>query len=400
MLHPLSEEPQVNWTNWSGRLRSQPGSIERPVDETETIAVVRKSLSAGQRVRCVGAAHSHAPLVVTDETLLDLSHLSGVIKIDTDRQHATCWAGTRIADLGGPLYAAGLALYNQGDIDRQAIAGAIATGTHGTGRQLRNLSASVLGARVILADGTLVDCDADHEPDLYEACRLSLGAVGIVTSLRLSLRPAYHLQEKMWLEDLDDILNRVDTLSTKTRHFEFFWLPGKTQAACKSLEETRAEPCYPLATEGSRLARSYEVLANDRPDKHTEMEYSVPLAAGADCVRALREMIAHEFPALAWPIEFRTLAQDDVWMSTAYERPTATISVHQGIELDDGPLFRASEEIFRAFNGRPHWGKVHTLNGDELAECHPRWKDWWRVRDQFDPTDRFLNPYLGAWVGR
>ena len=198
----------------------------------------------------------------------------------------------------------------------------------------------------------------------------------------------------MWLEELDEVLERIDELTAATRHFEFFWMPGSERAACKALAETDEAPRYPLAKEGERLAWSYDVLANDRPDKHTEMEYSVPAQAGPRCVRELRDLIAREFPQLRWPLEYRTLAPDDVWLSTAYERPTVTISVHQGIDADDEPLFRACEEVFCSHDGRPHWGKVHYLDGGTLAAIHARWADWWRVRDQFDPDARFLNEFL------
>jgi FAD/FMN-containing dehydrogenase len=218
--------------------------------------------------------------------------------------------------------------------------------------------------------------------------------VGVVTQLRLSVRDAYRLKERMWLEEVDAVLERLSDLTTATRHFEFFWMPGSARAACKALDETDEAAVYPLAKEGERLAWSYDVLANDRPDKHTEMEYSVPAEAGPACIRELRELISREFPKLAWPLEYRTLAADDVWLSTAHGRPTVTISVHQGVDQEDEPLFRACEGIFRRYDGRPHWGKVHYLEGDELAECHPRWHDWWRVRDRFDPDDRFLNSFL------
>ena len=129
--------------------------------------------------------------------------------------------------------------------------------------------------------------------------RLSLGAVGVVTELSLSVRAAYKLAERMWLDPLDDVLARIDALSRATRHFEFFWMPGSARAACKALAETDAEPVYPLAQEGARCAWSYEVLANDRPIRHTEMEYSLPIARGAACFDALRARIARDFPACA-----------------------------------------------------------------------------------------------------
>jgi FAD/FMN-containing dehydrogenase len=382
------------WSNWSGRVSAQPAEIARAGDEAAVIAAVRRAANADVALRCLGAGHSHAPLVATAGVLVDLEDLAGVVRVEVERGLATLRAGTRISALGAPLRAAGAALHNQGDIDRQSIAGAVATGTHGTGCELRNLSAAVVGARLVLADGEVVECDAQREPELFEVAKLSLGAVGVVTELSVSVRAAYKLAERMWLDPLDDVLARIDALSRATRHFEFFWMPGSARAACKALAETDAEPVYPLAQEGARCAWSYEVLANDRPIRHTEMEYSVPIERGAVCFAAVRAKISRDFPDLRWPLEYRTLAADDLWLSTASGRATATISVHQGIDEPDEPLFRACEEIFAAHDGRPHWGKVHYRGGAELAALYPRWGDWWRVRDRFDPSGRFLGPYL------
>ncbi len=386
------------WSNWSGRVTAQPAEILAPRSEEEVCEAVRAATQAGRTIRCMGATHSHSALVPTDGLLLDLSHLSGVVACDSQAHTARVLAGTRIADLGAPLRAAGLALRNQGDIDRQAIAGAVATGTHGTGRTLGNLSSGVRGVRLVLANGEVRTCSADADPELFRAAQLSLGALGVVTELTLDVRDAYRLEEKMWLEELDAVLDRIDELVDATRHFEFFYMPKGTRAACKSLAETGAEPVYPLAAEGQRLAWSNEVLANDRPDKHTEMEYSVPYANGPACVREIVALVKADFPDLAWPIEYRSLAADDVWLSTAYERETVTISVHQGIEHDDAALFRACEQVFLRHGGRPHWGKVHFLRARELAEIHPRFGDWWRVRDRIDPDRRFVNDTLRGYA--
>ncbi|HIL01658.1 MAG TPA: FAD-binding protein [Myxococcales bacterium] len=386
----------AEWSNWSGRIHAAPHTILVPGSEDEIVQAVRGAADRGLSVRVVGAAHSHSPLVPTDGVLLDLAQLTGVVHADGETLTARLRPGTRIADLGAPLRAQGVALLNQGDIDRQAIAGAVATGTHGTGSALRNLSAGLLGARIVQADGSVQECSAQREPELFEAARLNLGGLGILSELTLRVRPAYRLQEKMWLEPVDAVLDRLDELTGATRHFEFFWMPGSDRAACKSLAETDAEPVYPLAEEGKRRGWSDEVLANHRPDKHSEMEYSIPKEHGADCFRALREMLHRDFPDLAWPLEYRTLAADDVWLSTAYRRETVTLSVHQGVDQDDEPLFRACEAIFRGYAGRPHWGKVHFQSADDLAGLYPRWADWWRVRDHWDPECRFLNPHLQA----
>jgi L-gulonolactone oxidase len=121
------------------------------------------------------------------------------------------------------------------------------------------------------------------------------------------------------------------------------------------------------------------------------MEYSLPAERGPACFQEIRELVTRRFPELAWPLEYRTVAADDLWLSMAHGRPTVTISVHQGVDQPDEPVFRACEEVFLAHEGRPHWGKVHHLGGAELAPRYPHWDDWWRARDAADPDGRFLN---------
>lgn len=362
--------------------------------EADAQALAAAASANGETIRIAGATHSHAPLVSHDGILADPAGLAGVIETDHERRTAWVWAGTRIYALGRPLQEAGLALVNQGDIDQQAICGATATGTHGTGMTLRNLSAAVVGAHLVLANGEQLTCSAQQNEELWRASRLHLGAFGIITRLNLQLREAYCLQEQSWQANLDETLARFQQDAEQHRHHEFFWYPQTDVAQGKSINETSAPPSYPLAEEGSRCAWSYEVLPNHRPHKHTEMEYSVPLAAGPTCMAEIQKLLNSRFTDVRWPVEYRTLAADDVWLSTAYERDTVTISVHQDINEDDEPYFRACEEIFLDFGGLPHWGKVNYLSGEQLAERHTRWADWWRVRDEVDPGGTFLNSYL------
>lgn len=389
----------ARWSNWSGLVRGSPGRIVSADSEAEVQSIVREAASRGEAIRVVGEGHSHAPLVAHDGVILGVDALAGVHAVDPEAGVARIGAGARLHALGRPLRDAGVALLNQGDIDRQSLAGAIATGTHGTGVTLQNLSAGVVGLRLVLADGSVVDCDADREPELFAAARIGLGAFGVVTEVALRVRGAYRLKESMWLEPVDDVLSRLGELVRATRHFEFFWMPGKQSVACKALDETDEPAVHPVGPEGGRLAWSDEVLANTREDKHTEMEYSVPAEHGVECFQRLRARVEADFPDLSWPIELRTLAADDVWMSTAYERSTITLSVHQGASEPWRDLFDACEDVFRDFDGRPHWGKAHGRRGKDLAGIHPRWSDWWRVRDAFDPDGRFMNEYLNQTRG-
>lgn len=384
------------WSNWSGRLSSQPDSYQQIYTERQASALAAQCRQQGKVIRAVGAGHSHQDLVGNDGVIVDLVGLAGVHS--TRQNSAWVWAGSRIHTLGLVLNQHGLALPNQGDIDRQAIAGATATGTHGTGATLGNLSSRVIGACIALADGSLVECSKDSDDPalrrLWQASRLHLGAFGIITRLQLELVPSYRLQEQTWQAPLLQTLDNLPALINDNRHCEFFWYPHTDTAQVKIINPTEAPPAYPLAAEGARCGWSFEVLPNHRPHKHTEMEYSVPADRGPECMRAIKRLLEQAFQHVRWPVEYRTLAADDVWMSTAYQQDMVTISVHQAIDEPDEPYYRACEEIFTSYGGKPHWGKVNYLDGSQLASLHPRWNDWWQERDRVDPSGVFLNPYL------
>lgn len=386
----------ASWQNWSGKLTAEPARIHHLRSEADACALARHGAATGQTIRAVGAGHSHAPLVPTDGIVVDTSALSGVRSVDPEARRAWIWAGTPIYALGRPLQDAGLALSNQGDIDRQTIGGAVATGTHGTGITLTNLSATVTAARIATADGELVECSSAEAADAWQVGRLNLGAAGIVTQLEIQLRDAYRLRQRGWTEHIDETIPRLHDLASSARHFEFFWFPTTGEVVAKATDETDEPPEYPTGPEGRRCGWNHEVLPNHRDWPHTEMEYSVPLEQGPACLDAIRELLAREFPDMGYPVEYRTVAGDDVWLSPAYQRPTVTISMHVDVREDDEPLFRACEEVFMAHDGRPHWGKVHYLGGADLASVHERWDEWWRVRDLLDPGGVFLNQHLRA----
>lgn len=382
------------WSNWSGRQTDEPRRTLRPASESELVAAVVDAGRDGMPVRAVGASHSHSRVAATNGVLVELDDWQGLISTDQDNRTARMRSGSRVFQLGQPLHEAGLALRNQGDIDKQSIAGAIATGTHGTGPSLQNLSASVLALRLILASGELVQCSAESEPDLFQAARHSLGGVGLISEITLALRDHYRLHERQWKETPEDVFERIDELTAATRHFEFFWMPQGDWCACKSLAETESAVDPLDDREWERIGWSHDIISSVRDVKHTEMEYSVPAELGPACFAELRDMLQRDFPDLQWPLEYRTLRSDDIWISSAAGRETVTISAHQDIALDDRPLFEACEAIFRRYDGRPHWGKVHYRSGGELADMYPRYRDWWQVRDRHDPDGIFLTTYL------
>lgn len=384
----------AEWKNWSGKLSAEPQRIV----QVGTVDAIRSELFAardgGWSLRTAGTAHSHYPLLPTNGVILDTRPLSGLVSVDTEAMTATFRAGTKIHACGRPLLEHGLGLLNQGDIDQQSVGGAIATGTHGTGVELGSFSSAVTELSVLLVDGSVVTCNPDCEPDLFEAARLSLGAVGVVLEVTLQVREAYRLEEQRWLEPLESVMERIDELVTATRHFEYFWYPGQDRAICKSIDITEEPGRYPLGDEGQRLAWGFEVLPNQRLDPHTEMEYSLPTEHGPSCVAEIKNLLSSNYPDVLWPIEYRTVAADNVWLSPARGRATVTVSIHEDVERDETAYYKDAETVFRAHGGRPHWGKVHYLSGEDLAADYDHWQDWWRVRDDVDPTGVLLNDAL------
>lgn len=405
----------MNWSNWSGRQTSTPSAVVRPQDEAGFVDAVRRAGSEGWTIRAVGASHSHSRVAAPDGLLVETDGWHGLadgLVTGTPRHPGPTQplvdirSGTRIHQLGAPLHRLGLALINQGDIDRQSVAGATATGTHGTGPSLSNITSAVAAVRLVTAAGEIVTADATNEPELFEVARHSLGAVGLVTGLTMRTRERYRLHERQWIAGPDEVMPDIDRLIAATRHFEFFWAPERDLCACKSLDELPPDPSDGPAdgdiaeieevAKRERRGWSHQIISSIRDDLHTEMEYAVPAERGPACFAEIRELIGRDFPDLRWPVEYRTLAADDQLISVARDRPTVTISVHEDISLDDRPLFEACEAVFLAHGGRPHWGKVHYRSGTELADLHPGYRRWWELRDQWDPTERFVTEDLAA----
>ncbi len=388
-----------SWTNFSGRVTCKPARLARPRDEAELIEAVRAAAADGRGLRVAGTGHSFTPLCASDGTLVSLDDWQGVIALDRERRQATVRAGTKLHALGEPLLAAGLAMRNMGDVDVQALAGAVSTGTHGTGPTLANVSSQVVGARLVLASGEVLELDADSEPDRLDAARVSLGLLGVFSTLRLQLVPAYRLHERIWKTGIEECLAELDADVAARRHYEFWWYPHKDYAERKALATTEAEPESVAGRKGERIDWSARVLPSLRELRFNEMEYSVPAAAGPTCFRALRERMRSRWPDVVWPVEYRTLAADSAWLSTAHRRETVAISLHQDARLDPDTFFADCEPLFSEHGGRPHWGKLHTRSARDLAALYPQWSRFQSLRRELDPRGVFANAYLRELFG-
>jgi len=424
------------WSNWSGGVVCKPRQIVTPKNEVDLAAAVRTGQGP---VRVPGTGHSFTPLNATDGTLIDLAAFTGLKGFDPETKAATFGAATPLWEIGPLIHSFGCALKNMGDIDRQTLGGVVGTGTHGTGPTLGSFSAEVDSFQLLLASGELLHCSAKENAEIFAAGRTSMGTLGVMTEISMKLRPIYKLLERNFLLPIDELWSRLDSLVADNRHFEFFWFPYADVAICKSLNETdepapeprSAEQMRERGEQGSTDQRafgainevlpyapfllgqahrlfsqlmpgagkvrwSHEIFPSPRTTRFNEMEYALPYAKGPDALREIVETIRKKRINTGFPIEFRSVAADDVWMSPFYGRESATIAVHQYHRVDTTRLFGACEAIFRLYRGRPHWGKRHTRNADELGDLYPKFEDFRAVRRRLDPAGKFLNTHLRA----
>lgn len=411
------------WTNWSGSVQVQPSELLRPTNEEQLAGYV----SRAKKLRIVGAGHSFTPLCETTGSLIDLSALPAEVTIEPDG--ATAWVpgGLSIAKLTRELWQRGYSLANQGDVNPQSIAGALATGTHGTGAELGSLSTLARGFKLMLADGSVVQCSEREKPDLFQAARLSLGLIGIVLSVRIAVLPAYRLEERTVKVAMAELPARFAELAQTHRHVEFFVFPYADHAIVKTLKLTtdpRAakppapweEPIFKLAcdvgarwpgatrsaqrtlmrlvTSGHRAGPAHEIFPTQRNVRFEEMEYEVPRAAGFAALQEASDVIRKRSLNVTFPFEFRWVAGDDIWLSPFNRGACASISVHQYTKLPYREVFQAVEPVLAAYGGRPHWGKRHTLGAREVMALYPGAEDFMRVRELVDPSGKLANAYL------
>ncbi|MDP6414011.1 MAG: D-arabinono-1,4-lactone oxidase, partial [Gammaproteobacteria bacterium] len=332
-----------------------------------------------------------------------------------------------LGDLGEALDDIGQGMFNLPDIDRQTVAGATATGTHGTGVTFKSLSGYITSLRLVTPEGDIRDIDAS-DGDLFDAVRVNVGALGVVTQIRMQNRESYRLKKREWTAPTEDILSNFDALAASHRHFEIFPLVYSDYSLVLSIdesdepigqtiipaEEVTLADLRPLGVDATPLERltmnntlaantevseavdlSHKLLSNVRNNRFNEMEYSVPAEVGAECLREILRTIYDQAIDVAFPLEYRYVSPDDPWLSMAYgDEPHATISIHRTAREDYRPYFDIIEPIFWKYDGRPHWGKIHSLGHRELSQLYPRFLDFMEIRESLDPNGRMLNEHL------
>jgi FAD/FMN-containing dehydrogenase len=409
---------RLTWRNWAGNEQFAPRETATPTSEDELVELTQRAVANGRSIGLAGSGHSFTPIVESTDLLIKVDEVNGILSIDPAAHTIDILAGTTIQQMGRPLWDAGLSLKNQGDIDAQTIAGAVATGTHGSGIEFPSFSSTVCGVRIITGTGDVLDIDRS-QPDLLHAAQASLGVLGVITRLTLEVAPAYHLQESNRVDPLEKVLDEWDDEIKAHRHYSFFW------ASCDESGSIYGHPPYPAnhcyvkrldevevdrtvdqkepirGTLGARTGRGYLIYPDESGENAgwIELEYMVNVSDAKPAFLALRSLVQDEFPEEISPIEVRWTKGEPALLSPHHGHDTSSISI-SGLEKHDWRRFlRAVDETLQPWAPRPHWGKIGFLDHERARALYPRLDDFLAVRARLDPNGLFLNDHLRDVLG-
>lgn len=425
--------------NWAGNITWNPTEIAYPSTEEAIQQLVLKAANSRKKVRLIGSGHSFTPLCQTDDILVSLDKYQGIVSVRKELFQATVKAGTKLNTLGELLFKEGMAMENLGDIDVQSIAGTISTGTHGTGRAFGTISTQVIALKFINGKGEIIECSENKNPSLFKAAQVSLGVLGVIVEVTLQCVPAYKLALQNRKETIDAVFANLKERNEQNRNFEFYWMPYTNTAWTKTSNVVKeSEPDkinflnywseYVLENYGFKLLCEYahlfpsknetvskitaatipdvkkvyyshKIYATQRMVKFREMEYNVPADAYEDVWKEVMKTVNSKKFDIHFPIENRWVKGDNISMSPAYGRDSAYIACHVYSKKDCGPYFAALEQVFRAYGGRPHWGKMNTLSPKDVADIYPQFEIFLQHRAEQDPDGLFISPYLEQLLG-
>ena len=431
---------RVSFSNWAGNHRSYPLRRHRPRGDRAIANVLAHARDRGETVKVVGAGHSWSDIACTDGHLISLDEDRDIVSVDTRTCTVTARAGIRLRDLSQIVHRYGLALSNLGSIAEQSVAGAISTGTHGTGLRFGNLATQVIGLRLITGTGDILDLDATCEPELFAAARVGLGCLGIISQVTLQCEPAFNLHEQTRPMAFAEAFAALPELVAGHEHTKLWWLPhtdvvhvacydrtdapvSRTAGLQFKIEHHRAMTALLGALIGTgnrlpgtvpylnRLARPLLLRATDRvnrsdrvfatvmPSPHLESEYAIPYQHTREAAERMRALIRAQELRVNFIQELRFVAADDLLMSPAFGRDSCFFGAYIGACRDRERFFSGFEDIMLDLDGRPHWGKIFTVGHAEFAARLPNFERFAAIRARLDPNGVFVNPFIRRVFG-
>ena len=411
--------------NWAGNYRYHAAEVATP----GSVAEVQELVSRSSQLKALGTRHSFNGIADTDAIQVSLERLNRVLHLDRERQAVKVEGGIRYGDLCGYLHEQGYALRNLASLPHISVAGAVATGTHGSGDRNGCLSTAVRGLEIVTADGSLKTLSRDDADSDFAGAVVSLGGLGIVTAITLDLVPAFDVRQYVYEglpldrleEHLDDLFSCAYSVSLftdwKAAAFNQVWVKRAEAAESGAPTElfgaaAAREHLHPVPGHGAEHCTEqlgicgpwHERLPHFRmgftPSSGEELqsEYFVPRERAYEALCAI-ERLRTEIAPLLHVSEVRTVAKDDLWLSPCYGRNS--VGIHFTWKPDEAAvrnLLPRIEEALAPFEARPHWGKIFTMPPERvkaLYEQHARFRD---LLLRWDPQGKFRNEYLSTYI--
>ncbi|MDM5234056.1 D-arabinono-1,4-lactone oxidase [Lysinibacillus pakistanensis] len=422
------------WTNWAGNVISYPGEMYLPQSIEDVVQIVKQARESGKTIRVTGAAHSFSAVAMPEHIALSLHNMRGLIAVNEEKQEATLWAGTYLYEIGPSLAKHGFALSNMGDIQEQSIAGAVSTGTHGTGVTLGSLSSTVTKWGFVDGTGTYREHTRGLD-DLSESLHVSLGMLGVLVKVTIKVIPLYGLH---YIGTRDTLTNGLSIFAEdirQHRHVEWFYFPGsetiqvkrmnavdpvyqsdwsrrieimKLQIVengaflamselCKwkpSLSGAMSKIAAANVVEGEKTGISYEIYPSPRSVKFQESEYAIPLMYFEACMEEIHATFKKGLFNVHFPLECRTTAGEAGFLSPTQGHESAFIAFHMYKGMPEEPYFEWIHTMMKKYKGRPHWGKQNHLTAGYVYELYPDIEKFLAIRRQYDPDNVFFTGYL------
>jgi len=402
--------------NWAGNIDFGTTRVSRP----ESVDELRRIVASSERVRAIGAGHSFSGVLATAGGLVRLDGLPPAVDIDTEAGTATVSTGMRYADVAAELHRAGYALANLASLPDISVAGACATGTHGSGDTQRSLAAAVVGLQLVGPEGDLTELRRDVDHDTFAGSVVALGALGVATQVTLEIEPSFEVAQSVRVAvPVEEVQGRIDdvfgaaysvSVFTKWADDATIWLKRRTDQPVVDLDlGTPAQgPLNPvpggdparctaqLGVAGPWHERLPHIRSGTAPEVGDELqsEYFLPRSAAPAAFAALRELGGLLGPVLH-VAEVRTVRGDDLWLSPAYERDSVTF--HFTWIKDTArvlPVISAVEERLASLGARPHWAKLMAMTGAEIRAGYRRALDFQELMSKSDPDGKFGNDFV------
>jgi L-gulono-1,4-lactone dehydrogenase len=428
------------WTDYSKRQVCHPHTFHQPKTEEELINIIKNTTKNGQKLKIVAAGHAMSSIAMSNENLVNLDYLNKLKSVQGNI--VTVQGGIRLKELVEVVASHGLAMNNLGQILEQSIAGAISTSTHGSTGLMENgklkhgsISTQVVSLKLIDSNGNIHVTSKTQNPDLFSAAKCGLGAIGVILEVSLECEKAFNLELTESIEQFTDVLANYKKTLSSNEYFRFWWIPGANVSKSMTFKRTALPTTVgpfqkfmkrfevPLLINilnigkflGNRrimkfisnllahkvaVDRSDQALTGPVPETYTEMEYFFPIEKFEEIHEEFRKYILSSKVEYNFVAEVRFVAADDIWLSPFYKRDSVSLSVVLYDQNDVWKEFSDGLEVLYAkYGGRPHWGKHHSRNAENLKPHYEKWNDFLKIRETMDPHKTFVNEYLEASLG-